>query len=95
MGRNKGEDGPQHRDTSPAEGEPKLREPCAAEELGLDVEYVCALEMYCLLKQRLLDVKYSWRKVVQGSFADHEKHAGKQQCVYSGTPYCGHTDHPV
>ena len=36
---------------------------------GIDEDYVSALELYCLLKQRLLDVKHNWRTVMTVSFS--------------------------
>lgn len=44
----------------------------------LDEKYVEALEMYCLLKMRLLDVRHSWRTVVQKALCDHGKHKSKK-----------------
>lgn len=41
---------------------------------GVDEQYVRALEMYCLLKQRLSDVRHSWKAVVKEALADHGQH---------------------
>ena len=41
---------------------------------GRDEKYVEALEMYCLLKQRLFDVRHNWRIVVRKAFQDHGKY---------------------
>ena len=35
-------------------------------------KYVEALEMCCLLKQRLVDVRHNWRIVVQKALCDHD-----------------------
>ena len=44
----------------------------------VDEEYVHALEMYCLLKQRLFDVRHNWRMVLKKALSsDHGKYTGK------------------
>lgn len=35
----------------------------------VDEDYVAALELYCLLKQYLLDIKHNWRTVVAVALA--------------------------
>ena len=44
---------------------------------GGDEEYVEVLELYCLLRQRLLDVRYNWGGVAASALAEHGKYAGK------------------
>ena len=58
------------------EGEDKNK----AKEHGpnIDEDYVHALEMYCLLKQRLLDVRHKWKNVVKEALSDHGKQAGEE-----------------
>ena len=36
---------------------------------SVDEDYVVALELYCLLKQCLLDLKHNWRAVAAVAFA--------------------------
>jgi len=43
----------------------------------VDEKYVSALEMSCLLRQRLLDVGHNWRGVVQKALCDHGRYKGK------------------
>ena len=46
-------------------------ESVAVKEEGrcVDEDYVAALELYCLLKQCLLDIKHNWRTVVAVALA--------------------------
>ena len=44
---------------------------------NVDEDYVHVLEIYCLLKQRLLDVKYNWKTVVKDALSDHGRNVGK------------------
>ncbi len=46
------------------------------EDKNVDDEYVQALEVYCLVRQCLLDVRHSWRNVVSVVFKEHGKYAG-------------------
>lgn len=55
-------------------GGKEKEEPAA---VGVDEKYVHALEMYCLLKQRLSDVRCSWRAVVKEALSDHGQHTGR------------------
>lgn len=43
---------------------------------SVDEQYVHALEIYCLLKQRLLDMRHSWRLVIKEALLDHGQHTG-------------------
>ncbi len=43
---------------------------------NMDDEYVKALEVYCLVRQCLLDVRHSWRSIVSVVFKQHGKYAG-------------------
>lgn len=45
---------------------------------NVDEEYVHALELYCLLKQRLLDVRHNWSAVVKEALSDHGKYTGRR-----------------
>ncbi len=40
----------------------------------VDEKYVEAMEMSCLVKQRLLDVCHSWNTVTQRALCDHDKY---------------------
>ncbi len=43
----------------------------------IDQHYVAALEVYCLLKQRMIDLKKSWRNVLKISFNSHREQTSK------------------
>ena len=43
---------------------------------GVDERYVEALELSCLLRQRLMDVRHNWRSVVSKSLCDHGRYKG-------------------
>ena len=45
----------------------------------VDGEYMELLEMYCLLRVRLLDVRHNWGNVTKVALRDHGKYAG--MCV--------------
>ena len=49
------------------------------EVTNLDEEYVHTLELYCLLKQTLLDVRQNWREVAKRAFSDHSNHASEKR----------------
>ena len=48
---------------------------------NVDEDYVHALEIYCLLKQRLLDVRRNWKMVLKEVLADYGKHAGENSTI--------------
>lgn len=48
---------------------------------GVDGEYVELLEMYCLLRLRLLDVRHKWGNVTRVALSDHGKYAGVCVCI--------------
>ena len=43
----------------------------------LDQEYVAALEVSCLLRQREVDIRRSWSNVVKTALAAHKEQAGR------------------
>ena len=53
---------------------------------NLNEEYVRTLEMYCLLKQRLLNIRHNWKEVVKEALFDHGKHTGMVQLRLNGWP---------
>ncbi len=55
---------------------------------NIDERYVHALEMYCLLKQRFLDVKYNWKTVVKDALSDHGRMAGKRLFISDNKNFC-------
>ena len=46
-------------------------------EGDVDGCYVEVLEVYSLVRQRLLDVRHNWRSIVATVFKDHGKYAGQ------------------
>jgi hypothetical protein len=59
-----------------AEGEEVKSKGEARSLSSVDEDYVSALEMYCLLKQRLSDVRHHWRLVLKEALSDHGQHTG-------------------
>ena len=47
---------------------------------AIDQQYITVLEVYCLLKQRMLDLKKSWRNVLRISFISHKEQYGNIMC---------------
>ena len=43
---------------------------------GVDGKYMELLELYCLLRVRLLDVRHDWGNVMKVALGDHGKYAG-------------------
>lgn len=54
-------------------------------ESGVEVDegYVGVLEVYCLLRQRLTDVRYNWQNVESVAFAHHGKHVSFAREYYT------------
>ena len=68
-------------DSSAEREKPEARQQNAPTGSEVDEDYVRALEMYCLLKQRLLDIKHNWKTVVQEAFTGHGRHTGNLWCI--------------
>ncbi len=71
-------------DVSDGEGrlEPQGQQEHVDAGTSIDENYVRALEMYCLLKQRLLDIVHNWKTVVQEALPGHGKHTGIKYVSY-------------
>ena len=48
---------------------------------SIDEDYVHALEIYCLLRQRLVDIKHNWKTVVSRALWQHGRHTGKHGVI--------------
>ena len=58
---------------------------------GVDGVYVEVLEVYCLLKQRLMDVRHSWRTITITTLTQHGKYAGEGDMLGDGAFITSHT----